>query len=123
MKRLFFVLSYIMCFLAGIAVYQWYSSRQESIMVPKYEFSTSTENIKKKRIYNAQIVSIIATQLWYDTFGTNEIKEMEPYNVIEDDSTWIVTGTNNKGEFLDGCGFVLEIDNTNGMIKRFYKER
>lgn len=76
-----------------------------------------------EKVYNPRIVSILARHIWIERFGSSIIDEMEPYEVYENDSTWIVTGTNNHGTFLDGEGFVLELDKTNGMIKQYYQER
>ena len=124
MKKSIIILGYLLCFAVG-GIFSYIFIRSEDVVrVPKYIYMNEmkkTDPIEK--VYNPRIVSILARHIWIERFGSSIIDDMEPYEVYENDSTWIVTGTNNHGTFLDGEGFVLELDKTNGMIKQYYQER
>ncbi|MBR1594361.1 MAG: hypothetical protein IJ729_00670 [Alloprevotella sp.] len=124
MKKIIIILGYLLCFAIG-GIFSYIFIRCDDVVrVPKYTYLNEMKKIEPiEKVYNPRIVSILARHIWIDRYGSSIIDEMEPYEVYENDSTWIVTGTNNHGTFLDGEGFVLVLDKYDGKIVRFYKER
>ncbi len=77
-------------------------------------FSEKELNYSPKPINDPKSAVNIAEDILFNTYGKKNIERQRPYNLVFQDSYWIINGTKNKDEF--GGVFLIILNSKNGKI-------
>ncbi|SEH38757.1 NTF2 fold immunity protein [Epilithonimonas hominis] len=77
-------------------------------------FSEQGSNYPPKPINEAKNAVDIAEDILFNTYGEKNIKRQRPYNLVFQDSYWIINGTKKKAEI--GGVFLIILNSKNGKI-------
>ena len=93
---------------------EYSNSELKKTILNNETFSEQALNYPPKPINDAKNAVDIAEDILFNTYGEKNIKRQRPYNLVFQDSCWIINGTKKKAEI--GGVFLIILNSKNGKI-------
>ena len=93
---------------------EYSNSELKKTILNNETFSEQRLNYPPKPINDAKNAVDIAEDILFNTYGEKNIKRQRPYNLVFQDSYWIINGTKKKAEI--GGVFLIILNSKNGKI-------